>query len=426
MVARRGHGRNAISAKVLALAYGLCGSLACLGQAAEASDETALERSSRVSMRGARRRPSPAEYAAGAPRPASAGGGAWRAPQVCPSEARFRREVALRGGGQSAVDAARRASVEVRERAPGEWVGSVSFEHEGRALSREVRGADCEEVVVALALITSLWSRPEGVEPAASPAEARARARAEGRDVPGARRSPGASAAVRATSTERLTEPPASEPSTSLSRAPAARRSPALDSPRAAPSASGSASPAGPSRLGVGALLGFSSEPSDAFAARLQGELWGTRSPSSWALALAASFATGRHTDARLGAARLHLFQGQVDVCPSGADLGAGWWLRACAQGRAGALRFSSSSEVIEARPARWRPWASLGLSLQAGLDLSSAVSLRFVAEASAPLIRDEFAVLAASGADSPASSVTVYQAAPAMLDLATGVVHAF
>jgi hypothetical protein len=361
---------------------------------------------------------------------------AYQTPGDCPSQASFFEQLARRlpplsmheveGALGPRVD----VDVDVRD-GSSDWWGRVVFRGSGGPVSREVAGADCEEVVVALALITSLWLRPEG------------EARAEPRGFASA---PGAAESAPDTRGAPSLEPTGSDASELPGGAAEPRASDTEASPVEAvaaimPPASGVASDTGsaiaasdegsePSspRYQIAGLLGYASEPAGALAARLQLERWGSASVSSWSVSLGVAYAAGQHENDRLGPATLQLLHGQLELCPAGLDLAGAAWLRACAQGRAGALHFSASSERVPNARSLWRPWAALGAGLHVGVPLASSVSLRLLGEVSLVLLRDEFATErpAASGAPSPADVFTFYEISPVSFDVGIGAAHVF
>ena len=395
----------------------------------------------------------------------------YRVPARCPSEARFfdhiaRRvprlapgDVRLALGPSIAVDVTASATADSATADSGsDWRGRVSFHGADGPVSREVTGDNCEEVVFALALITSLWLRPDddaravGASPAAS-SPATAGPALDGPSIAGApagggrlavqpRLSPSSSQPELAPQTDGDLEARRSAGSGPLhvarSLASDARRErsavePTADSERASDTGSakapaeGSDEPSG-HRIQIAGMIGFASEPSGALSGRLQVERWGAAHVSSWSSALALAYAVGRHENDRLGSATLSLLHGQLELCPPGLEVAGSTWLRACAHGRAGALHFSAATDRVPDTRSLWRPWAALGGGLHAGIPVSASVSLRLLAEVSVVLVRDEFATERPSTAatSSPPDVFTFYEISPVSFDLGLGAAHAF
>jgi hypothetical protein len=343
----------------------------------------------------------------------------YQTPADCPTQAAFFEQLARRLPPLSMheVESALgpRVDVDVRVVA-GDWTGSVVFRGSGGPVSRQVAGADCEEVVVALALITSLWLRPDD--------EAHVEPR-------GAASAPAAAEPALDTSRAPSLEPTGSDAEASAVEAVAVGVPPAAGAASdtgSAIAASDEGAEASSPRYQIAGLLGYASEPAGALAARLLLERWGSASVSSWSVSLGVAYAAGQHANDRLGPATLQLLHGQLELCPAGLDLAGAGWLRACGQGRAGALHFSATSERVPDARSLWRPWAALGAGLHVGVPLASSVSLRLLGEVSLVVLRDEFATErpAASGAPSPADVFTFYEISPVSFDVGIGAAHVF
>lgn len=450
-----------------ALALGACSLAACASSAPPPVTPAASE-------------PPPANEPLGAAELARAAAWNYSAPVACPSEAQLFEQIVRRVPSLSAADVARAISssveVDVHESA-GTWRGRVSFESAGGAVAREVTGAGCDEVVEALALITSLWLRPDGEEGDAT------RGAVAGAAAPAplvAHRSGWAMSAARAARDARAgADPLALDAGSSLASAGADRSARVDEGPRAAaselgdggvgaralaadppalaavePEAASATSEPGIDSAGIDSagidsagidsaasdpaggaprhqlagLLGYSSQPAGAFAARLQLERWGSPSVSSWGTALGVVYAGGRHENDRLGGAALRSLSGQLELCPPGLALGADAWLRACALGRAGALHFAADTARVSDARSLWRPWAAAGASVHAGVPVSASLSLRLLAELSLVLVRDEFATARATppGAPSAADVSTFYEISPVSFDVGLGAAHVF
>ena len=354
----------------------------------------------------------------------------YRAPASCPSEARLFEQIARRVPALTASDVTRAVSsgvdIDVRQ-SGGEWLGRVAFQSNTDSVSREVTGADCDEVVVALALITSLWLRPRD-EAAEIPAPAIA---AESTAPAVAAESPARDAALVATRRSAWAEGAArslpGEPRDASGNAVEAGEPESVDD-SAGPSNDADGGDAENPRLQIAGLLGYAAQPAGAFSARLQLERWGSASASSWSSALGVGYAEGRHENDRLGGAALRLFHGQIELCPPGLDVASTAWVRACAHGRAGALRFSADTGRLPDARSLWRPWAALGTSVHLGVPVSSSLSLRLFAELSLVLVRDEFATERplAAGEPSPADVSTFYEISPVSFDVGLGAAHVF
>jgi hypothetical protein len=359
----------------------------------------------------------------------------YQTPAGCPGRARFFEQLARRLPPLSMDEAqdalGPRVDIGVHDGDDG-WLGRVVFQGAGGPVSREVTGADCEEVVVALALITSLWLRPEDAprSPPRGVASAPAAAmRAAGVSTSPSLEAPGSRAGEPAPrAAERRASP--TEPGTIEAVAavvPAAAPDGPIDTSSALAAGDDGSEPS-PARLQIAGLLAYASEPAGALAARLQLERWGSASVSSWSTSLGVAYGVGQHENDRLGPATLQLLHGQLELCPPGLDLWGAGWLRACAHGRAGALHFSADTERVPNARSLWRPWAALGAGLHVGVPLASSLSLRLLGEVSLVVLRDEFATERppASGAPSPADVFTFYEISPVSFDVGIGAAHVF
>lgn len=357
----------------------------------------------------------------------------YQTPPGCPGRARFFEQLARRLPPLSLdeVEDALGPRVDIGVHDSGDdWLGRVVFQGAEGAVSREVAGADCEEVVVALALITSLWLRPEDdarTHPVAGTPAATARAADASATLSIEPPSKGASEPPSLTANRQTSaaEPGPIEAATAL--VPAA----APDSPSdtgSALAAGDDGSEPGSTRLQIAGLLGYATEPAGALAARLQLERWGSASVSSWSTSLGVAYAVGQHENGRLGPATLQLMHGQLELCPPGLDLSGLGWLRACAHGRAGALHFSADTERLPDARSLWRPWAALGAGLHVGVPLASSLSLRLLGEVSLVLLQDEFATERppAPGAPSAADLFKFYEISPVSFDVGIGAAHVF
>lgn len=410
------------------------------------------------------------ERAASAPlgprAPAGQESGSYRTPPRCPSEAEFfghiARRLPLLSPNDVAVALAPSIDVDVTAGdssasdptgGGSDWVGRVSFPGADGPVSREVVGANCEEVVVALALIAALWLRSDdharavgaprssataGLVPAAksltdAPSEDSSPSAESQSSAPSSHRGPAARSdgdigSGRASVRD---EAPVSQSPWTESRAPGAVE-PRADADGASDIGSSNAPAEGSGelsdhRIQIAGMVAFASEPSGALGGRLQVERWGSAKVSSWSTALALTYAAGRHENERLGPATLRLLHGQLELCPPGLE-SSGVWVRACAHGRVGALHFAAATERVPDARSMWRPWAALGAGLHAGVPVSTSVSLRLFAELSIVLLRDEFATArpSAAGASSPPIVSTFYEISPVCLDVGLGAAHVF
>lgn len=358
---------------------------------------------------------------------------AYRTPAGCPSPERFFDQLARRLPPLSMDDVESalgpRVDIDVHD-SGGDWLGRVVFRGAGGPVSREVTGADCDEVVVALALITSLWLRPEGDARAPESLVASAPTASERAEVASASSSlaTAGSVASELASPSEERRASAGEPSPVEAIAIVPPAAPDAPSDTSATGArEGGNDPSSP-RFQLAGLLGYASEPSDALAVRLQLERWGSASVSSWSTSLGVAFAAGQHESDRLGPATMQVLHGQLELCPPGVELAGAAWLRACANGRAGALHFSASTERVPDARSLWRPWATLGAGFHVGVPLAASLSLRVLGEVSLVFSRDEFATErpSASGAPSPPDVFTFYEISPVSFDLGIGAAHVF
>jgi hypothetical protein len=173
-------------------------------------------------------------------------------------------------------------------------------------------------------------------------------------------------------------------------------------------------------------LVSYASEPGHALDGRLQLEISRDTGLASWLLAAGLGYSAGEAESARLGTADLALFTGQLGLCPPGVTVVGLWWLRGCAQARAGGLRFAAPTARLEDVDARWRPWASAGVGLHSGIPLASAISLRWLAEASFLLVRDEFVTETPASPAGSTGSSPFHEPDLISLNLGLGVAYAF
>jgi hypothetical protein len=364
------------------------------------------------------------------------------------------------------------------------WLGQLYIS--GSApLEREVRGARCEDVVAALALITVL--RYESLEtPAAAQSGSPALGEGGGSEAvtaPGdvevgeGAASGGESAATQA---DPVTPPAASnggdetatppngdgEGATSrdnsnaeapLAEAGNAQSSPAevtaglaasTETPSAAESASestegtaqaadrsadsfdastGGGSVSAAADASVLAYVGYASVPSNALKALLRAELRLDEAVTSWSGALSLAYARGNDAGPD-GTAELTLLTVELQLCPPGVSLDAAIWLQACADVRGGRLGLSlSPGERPLLTRDSFRPWAAIGPSLQAGALLSEEWTLRAITGFSLHLVRDSFEIARAPANETdPAPRFTLYQPAAVSIELLLGLGYAF
>lgn len=366
--------------------------------------------------------------AAAPPAPAGVVLTSYRAPLGCPDEQAYvlsveRRSQTLRlsASGEEA-DAADRLRVRIQpDTGSAGWRGQLQIEG-AHPLEREVRGERCEDVALALALITVLRldanARSIGSAPAASTAPTGATG-SGGAAVPPSAAAPANSAAAAEQGTRRppgsrAPSAPETEPADGVLLPDSAVRIVRSRGPRRAapggelhdddePSAVGGlrdtadAAERGSGTGGaewqpsIAAHLGYLSAPSGALQARLRAELQlGPRLQSgSVALGFGYAGASDQNASADLDFA---LLSAQLDVCPLA--LGAAPWLRACAALSGGA--FAVSAQALDddlVSQSSTRAWAALGPSLEAGVPLGSSWTLRLLAETSFLLVRDSFEV---------------------------------
>lgn len=174
------------------------------------------------------------------------------------------------------------------------------------------------------------------------------------------------------------------------------------------------------------ARVGYASVPSHALEAGLGLELGSTTSGSSWSSAFALGYARGNDSSI-VGSSALTVLTTQLSVCPPGAAFDSGSWLRMCLGLRAGVLALGLSPGD---RPLRTddvlRPWLAVGPSLELGTPLSSAWTLRTLAEAGIQLVRDDFTLERAAIDRGAAARVSVYQAELASFGLSVGLAYRF
>ncbi len=427
-LARRGPCSNPQAfGRALAAALALCAASACLSSSAPRGPANTRDSATPDAK--------PLARSSDNPRPV-----AWRyeAPAGCPSQERFRQEITTRTpalGTPRAADEKPAVHVAIRELSAGSWQGEVWLEHAGARLRRDVTGADCDEVVVALALIASLWLPRAGdldltaVSGSAQPASVPAPSGGQQSDAATSERSD-ADVDVDADA-----DADALASAASLSGAPVEAPPPIDDTarePAGAPfDVAGPSSPSrrsrGDARLHLVGLLGYASEPGHAYRGGLRAELWGSDSPSSWAAVVGAAYTAGRHQSDRFGTITLRAVHAQLDLCPPGLALGRAW-LRACVFGRGGGLHFSAADANLDASRSLWRPWAALGPSLHGGLAVTRAVSLRAATEMAVNVVRDEFATERSSSGSEPtqAGGSTLYDTALLAFDLSLGVAYVF
>lgn len=360
---------------------------------------------------------------------------AYRAPPSCPGEGHFLEQLARRLPPSSAQDVAGAVGplvdVEVHD-AGGDWLGRVAFRAAEGPIVREVTGSGCDEVVVAMALITSLWIRPDGAPPSSGDRAQAAASGAASAPVSAERALVASAAPDESGLPPTLAKRASSEssPHSLEARALAPIAAPvepdaASDASRAPPTSNDDASSP---RFQIAGLLGYSSEPAGALAARLQLERWGSPDVSSWSTSFGFALAAGQHENDRLGPATLRMLSGQLELCPPGLDVSGAGWLRACAHGRVGALHFSAGTERVPNARSLWRPWAAAGAGVHAGVPLQASLSLRLLGEVSLVLTRDEFATerSPSAGALSAADVSTFYEMSPLSFDVGIGAAHVF
>ena len=367
--------------------------------------------------------------------------------------------------------------VDVQAQADG-WLGRVDITGPS-ALSREVRGEQCEAVVAALALITVL--RFEGAEASALSVAAQtagATNAAPSGGVPGpaatregeaaaptaaaptvaapspAETPPSPNAAAAPTPAEPAA-PPVSTPAPSLPAEPTEEtpapaepepelppplereqgisvRRPASEPEPEPPEVSDSSNTDGGGSTwpvlvsSAGARAGFASVPGRALNVALAGELRFGETAASWASTLSLSLAFGRE---RVEPADLNftLLTAELGLCPPAFVDQPSIWLRACASVRGGAMRVSISPRVEdvidEDKPPR--PWLVLGPSLELGVPLDEDWTLRGLAAVTAQLIRDSFKLTVTDGAEER-EPYPVYTPEAISVELAVGVSYTF
>lgn len=328
---------------------------------------------------------------------------AYAAPPGCPDAAHFLEQLTART--KIRLDVTRRGEphpgpvlrVRVDERPLDEWTGSVLIPSDGLDVRREVSGASCEEVVVALALITSFWMTAQAKVP---------------------------------TPIDEHGGPELPEPAASGAGASAQRESVVSEEGTVSPTEYLPPAPHGEHSTDYGSHLlgtiGYAFSPAGAAKAGIGFELWGGESASTWAAGAGVSYLSGRSTSPRLGTSSLTSLLGQWALCPPGIDFYGPLWLRACGHVRAGVLRFQAPTNSLDDARAVWRPWAAAGLGLHGGVQLSSSYTLRVLSELSANLVRDAFDTERVVGGEASAETSRLYRAGRVALDLAIGVSYDF
>lgn len=392
-------------------------------------------------------------HASDAPEPPAAAEAAplsvrYHAPEACPGEGEFveallARAPELRSRLELREGAARgELTVDIGAAAPREWSGRLSLEAKVERLERSVAGATCAEVVDALALIASFWIRPPAgsgelaAEAGSAPLAVHhgPAAAARGAGTAGAARVPSAARADSVATSRGVTGLAApgeaaaiSSVSPRLPTEPARDRSAADEVELDEPGGSDETQPSTARSLHAIAHLGYATSPAGLLRAGLRFELWASEAPSSWALGATAAYAAGQLRQTRLGASELALLSAQLDLCAPAVAARAAAWLRGCAHGRLGRLRFAASAENLESAGPRYRPWAAAGLGLHLGIPVSSNITLRALTELSANLVRDEFALERVAESDGVPIEVTpVYAPGWVTLDIGAGVGYEF
>jgi hypothetical protein len=374
----------------------------------------------------------------------------------------------------------------VLDRDPSGWVGLLSLDGVD-ALERRVQGDRCEDVVAALALITVLRlerSRAPGSAPAplpAPPASVERRPELARRDTSTGAVAPGSAVTKREASPGPTPQPPSEGKESARDPAPPTPTAPRDDAPslperspdpvdagelptrsapvEPAPAASEPPVPAvrepepplaqpevraaprsgkrlesmppdsgghsgGTTRMSLVAHIGYARVPADALKLSLAGELGADR--ANWAGAVSLALAHGSAASAA-GKAALTLLTAQLDVCPPGVSVEAGIWFQACAMLRGGAIHVSVSPvDRPLASIGALRPWVALGPSLKVGLPLSSAWSVRGLAELSFQLVRDRFDSQPAAALGSSSRRLRLYRPEALSFELGLGLAYTF
>jgi hypothetical protein len=174
---------------------------------------------------------------------------------------------------------------------------------------------------------------------------------------------------------------------------------------------------------------GYASAPDHAFEAELETELRFGASMSSWAVLASVAFARGGAQTA-LAQSSLSLWTGQLGLCAPAFLDQPSVWLRACLNGRAGALRLGieprDSSLLRFDAPSAWGPWLSVVPALQVGVPLTEHWSLRGVLELAIQLLRNRFEVSGSDIEGEPLPPYTVYRPEPVSFEVGLGVGYAF
>jgi hypothetical protein len=399
----------------------------------------------------------------------------YRAPQGCPSQQEYVESVESRSATlrllpeSAAVAGSDRVRVRIQpDTDSAGWVGELRIEG-AESLEREVRGERCQDVALALALITVLrLDRREAEAPGAPPP----RVPSTNATVSAVRPAP-AAPSLDATPAAPLAVAPAAPPPTMPTApvAPPAAEAPAALAPAAplepiAPPGVGSetatpeptlpeepfeivrrqrpepesveagaeprevtASGARELGLSLAAHIGYAAVPSHALQARLRAglELGPVFHDASLALGLGYAVASDRTEAADLG---FRLLTAQLELCPA-SRLWGGLWLQACGQLSAGAWHVSVSARDLSLETkAQTLPWFALGPSLHAGLPLASGWSLRALAAGSVLLVRDRLEVERSVGGGTGEPTVversTLYRPPLLSVELLLGLGYAF
>jgi hypothetical protein len=398
----------------------------------------------------------------------------------CPDVAAYLEHVRARASNlevdadPDALPAEDGVDVDVQGQADG-WLGRVDITGPS-ALSREVRGEQCEDVVAALALITVL--RFEGAEASAlsiaAQTEGTTSTTAPGAGAEAPALSPGSdaaapTAAAPAPTTEEPPSPeapatpeepaappvgtpapsPPAEPSETSPAAPAAPTEPELPpplereegisvrrpprEPEAEPpevsdtsSTDGAASTWPAMVTSAGVRAGVASVPGRALNVALASELRFGEAAASWAATLSLALAFGRE---RVEPAALNftLLTAELGLCPPAFVDQPSLWLRACASVRGGGMRVSISPRVEDVvdEDKSPRAWLVVGPSLELGVPLDEDWTLRGLTAVTAQLIRDSFKLTVTEGAEER-EPYPVYTPEAISVELGVGVSYTF
>jgi hypothetical protein len=141
------------------------------------------------------------------------------------------------------------------------------------------------------------------------------------------------------------------------------------------------------------AAAGYAAAPAPSFEVALGAELRFGDRIESWVAAASLLYRQGSRSSAS-GDLSLRLIGAELSACPLAFRMGAHAWARMCAELDAGLLAASVSQRELPIEgDDTFRPWLSLGPSLQLGIPLGTRLSLRLLAQAEAVLIRDHFDV---------------------------------